>query len=250
MQDVRMPGAWLESRMPKVFDSFSLKVLAMAAMTADHAAVAFLKRGMLPGILEPVLTDTALYRWYILLWIVRGFGRMAFPIFMFLLVEGFFHTGSQRKHALRLLLFAVLSEAPFDLATHGTLFYWEHQNVMLTLLLSFLAMCLAERLRGVRAHAFLLRILVFAGMAGASCLLKADYGWRGVLLCAVFYFLRKNRLLSCAFGTAALSSEPASILAFPFLYLYNGRKGRNTGRFFYFFYPLHLLILYLLTVIL
>ena len=62
-------------------------------------------------------------------------GRLAFPIFAFMAVEGYFHTHSFKKYILRLLLFAVLSEIPFDLMYGGTWFYPVHQNVILTLLI-------------------------------------------------------------------------------------------------------------------
>ena len=65
-------------------------------------------------------------------------GRLAFPIFAFMAVEGYFHTHSFRKYALRLALFAVLSEVPFDLMYGGTWFYPVHQNVIWTLLLGLL----------------------------------------------------------------------------------------------------------------
>ena len=74
-------------------------------------------------------------------------GRLAFPIFAFMAVEGYFHTHSFRKYALRLALFAVLSEVPFDLMYGGTWFYPVHQNVIWTLLLGLLGIHLMETVR-------------------------------------------------------------------------------------------------------
>ena len=74
-------------------------------------------------------------------------GRLAFPIFAFMAVEGYFHTHSFRKYALRLALFAVLSEVPFDLMYGGTWFYPVHQNVIWTLLLGLLGVHLMETVR-------------------------------------------------------------------------------------------------------
>ena len=75
-------------------------------------------------------------------------GRLAFPIFAFMAVEGYFHTHSFRKYALRLALFAVLSEVPFDLMYGGTWFYPVHQNVIWTLLLGLLGIHLMETVQG------------------------------------------------------------------------------------------------------
>jgi len=74
-------------------------------------------------------------------------GRLAFPIFAFLAVEGYFHTRSFKRYALRMLLFAVLSEVPFDLMYGGTVFYPVHQNVIWTLLLGLLGIRLMEAAR-------------------------------------------------------------------------------------------------------
>ena len=74
-------------------------------------------------------------------------GRLAFPIFAFMAVEGYFHTHSFRKYALRLALFALLSEVPFDLMYGGTWFYPVHQNVIWTLLLGLLGIHLMETVR-------------------------------------------------------------------------------------------------------
>ena len=102
-------------------NSFTLKIIAIITMIIDHIGYVFLPVG------------TAYYD------IARAIGRISFPIFCFLIVQGFFHTRSHINYLIRLLIFALLSEIPFDLAFHKTLFYWNSQNVFITLALGLFA---------------------------------------------------------------------------------------------------------------
>ena len=120
--------------MKKTFDlsAAALHILAMTFMLMDHLWATLLSSQM---------------------WLTHV-GRLAFPIFAFLAVEGYFHTRSFKRYALRMLLFAVLSEVPFDLMYGGTVFYTVHQNVIWTLLLGLLGIRLMEaaRAKGKRWH--------------------------------------------------------------------------------------------------
>ena len=118
--------------MKRSFDlsTAALHLLAMAFMLSDH-----LWATVLPGVM----------------WLT-AVGRIAFPIFAFLAVEGYFHTHSFRRYALRMLLFAVLSEVPFDLMYSGTPFYPVHQNVIWTLLLGLLGIRAMEAVRATEEH--------------------------------------------------------------------------------------------------
>lgn len=114
------------------FDGAALKIIAVITMIIDHTGVAIIKH--LPGYAD---TEGMVYAAY---WICRLIGRMAFPIYLFLLVEGFGYTRSRAKYALRLFIFCFISELPFDLALYGQTFDWSHQNVFFTLLLGFMVM--------------------------------------------------------------------------------------------------------------
>ena len=202
-------------------------------------------------------------------------GRLAFPIFAFLLVEGYFHTRSVKKYALRLLTGAVISEIPFNLMCTSSPVFPFHQNVLWTLLigLGMIHMCESGRRRG----GMLRRVLTCMGAVALGVVLGTlsfcDYGAAGVGMILLFYFFRGNSLLpragqaagmywlnfevlkglsyklELAGGTVFLPQQGFAILALIPIWLYNGRKG-ITGTWFrilcYGFYPAHMLLLWLI----
>ena len=213
-----------------------LKILASIAMFGDHAVKAWSIRGMTYTLLAQVL------------------GRIAFPIYAFFIAEGFFHTRNRRKYLLRIVLFAALSEVPFDLVFHRTAWFPRYQNTLWALALGLLLFVCLSHVESVRSlHvdvSWLLRLLLVAGFAVAAHFLHVDYHERGLLCMAVLYFLRNERprsvpvLWSCLPLNLKGFSNPGSFLAaFP-LHFYNGEHGTaNLKYFFYLYYPLHLLLI-------
>ena len=230
-----------ESVFPKrmrVLSGSALKALAIFAMLVDHSAICFqplLKTGLF----------TAFHIRFTPYVLLRGFGRIGFPIFCFLLAEGFRHTSSKPRYALNLLVFALLSELPYNLFNCGALRY-ERQNVFFTLLLGFLGMWMLERFREMPLRS------AFSLLALGVCakLLNADYGWAGYLLILLLYALAEQPVLQLFAGITLLSWPAGVALAFPPLNLYNGERGFVKGKlakyFFYVFYPAHLCLLWLL----
>lgn len=106
-----------------------LKYIAAADMAVDHAAVALLYVPVIQPNL-PLVHGNRIWQIYQIYRVLRQIGRIAFPIFCFFIVEGFLHTRSRARYALRLFLFGLLSEIPFDLALRGKLIQLDHQNVM------------------------------------------------------------------------------------------------------------------------
>lgn len=158
----------------------ALKRLALCSMLLDHLGASCLEAGVFsrPGpISEPLLTLDLCLRWA---------GRLAFPLYCFLLVEGFLHTHSLRQYAGRMLAFALVSELPFDLAFFHTLIYRGHQNVYWTL---FFGLCALGCLRhcGEQSAPGIFSALALAVLAE---LLRTDYGAIGVLLIVVLYITR------------------------------------------------------------
>ena len=195
--------------------------------------------------------------------IMRYIGRMAFPIYCYLLVEGFLHTRNVKKYGLRLLLFAFLSEIPFDLALKGEIWDTSYSNVFFTLVIALAAMWLfsyietfAEFWKEKEWDSFLgtlvvalAGITVVAFLGGfAEIVLKTDYGFAGVLSIVIMYLLRRSKELSFAAGILVLTvfSSSTEILALCMMYpltRYNGERGKSIKYVFYAFYPVHLLVL-------
>jgi len=173
--------------------SFALRLIAVIAMLIDHTAAVLVEPG----------SDA--YS------IMRIIGRIAFPIFCFLLVEGFEHTRSVFKYMGRLALFALIAEIPFDLAFHlKPLEFSQGQNVFLTLLLGLISITAAGkgvpylldklapdfRYADNRWIQTLLASPVIMLCAWLADLLSTDYGWFGVVSICIFYLLRSNIALS------------------------------------------------------
>ncbi len=222
----------------RILDGTSLKLIAMISMVFDHVGDMFF-----PGAL----------------W-MRMIGRLAMPLFSFCIAEGYAHTRNKQRYLLRMGVFALVSEIPFDLAFEGRVGLG-HQNIMLSFFLAILALMLFDRIRGEgKEHAAgktLLGILCALAIAVLALLLRADYTLFAVLAVFLFYVLRdRPALLRCGAGvgflalTRTVGYYRATGLSLIPLLLYNGKRGRGLKWLFYAFYPGHLLLLYLLKTVL
>ncbi|MCI8505551.1 MAG: hypothetical protein HFI67_05115 [Lachnospiraceae bacterium] len=186
---------------------------------------------------------------------MRIVGRLAFPIFCFLLVEGFSHTRDVKKYLFRLGLFALIPEIPFDLVVFRRLWYTDYQNVFFTLFIGLLLLYLYNRFLANTQPIY--AVMAVVSMLCLAFLIRCDYGAEGVLMIYLFYFFRFRPLAMCI-STGLLMAfmgglEVYGIAALPLILLYNGEKGgrRSKSRggelaqkyFFYCFYPVHLLLL-------
>lgn len=224
----------------KTFSGISgstLKIIAILSMLIDHIGAVIFENGLLRS--AYVNGNTSL--WESLRSIdrvLRMIGRPAFPIFCFLLVEGFIHTKNMKKYALRLFFFALISEIPFNLAIGRTFFAPEYQNVFFTLLIGLIVMIAASHF----SKKMWMQVLIFILGMIAGSLLKTDYGYKGVFLIEILYFFRYTRKEQCLAGAAAFCWELTAPLAFFPIFAYNGKRGLVMKYFFYWFYPAHLLL--------
>lgn len=172
--------------------------------------------------------------------VIRKIGRPAFPIFCFFIVEGFLHTRNVKKYAVRLGVFALISELPFDLALYGRFFYWRHQNVYFTLLLGLLLIWYLRDRSRYKEDGL---IAVIAACCAAE-ILHVDYGSFGVALIGIYYMLRKMPVFQATAGAVLSAWEMPAPIGSLMLLLYNGERGRQPKWFFYWFYPVHLFLYY------
>lgn len=223
----------------KGFSGSTLKIIAMAAMLIDHIGAAVLARMIYAA------GDINVYDVYVVL---RKIGRIAFPIFCFLLVEGFVHTSDKKKYALRLGAFALISEIPFDLAFQSKVFGFDYQNVFFTLLLGLLAMIgyryFEEKYSIRNMQVILMQLLAVGVCMGAAELLKTDYGAMGVLCIMLLYVLRRNRFCQVMAGGILFLDNWTAIFGFLLSLFYNEKRGISLKYVFYLFYPVHLLVLF------
>ena len=214
-------------------DITSLKLIASASMLIDHIGMV-----LFPGV-----------TW------LRVVGRLAMPIYCFSIAEGLHHTRDRGMYMLRIFLFALLSEYPIDMATRGS-FGYRSQNVMFTFLFAIAGICACDAIRGM-LQSFagdLAGCLAAALFAAGATAFRTDYGRFGVTMVYILYFLRpyirEKVILSSLYvaaerwGTIAVYCIPSYIL----ISHYNGKRGKGLKYFFYFFYPAHLMILYLIKI--
>ena len=209
-------------------------LIAIISMLIDHTAEVLMNHNA--ALTEPI--------WAQIYVLMRGIGRIAFPIYAFLLVEGFLHTRDVKKYLTRMFLFAVVSEIPFDLAVFHTPFYWGYQNVFFTLFLGLLALA---GIRWGEKDGLWKQALALIMCVGAAQLINCDYGAFGVFFIVLLYMTRYDKKTQTVLGALSLVWELPGILAFLPIRLYNGTRGRCGNKyFFYAFYPAHLLILWVI----
>lgn len=208
-------------------NTFTLKMIAIIAMFIDHlGAVIF------PEYIE-----------------LRIIGRIAFPIFAYTLVEGFVYTHDVFKYMKRLGVLALLSEIPFDLAFFGTPLEFGHQNVFFTLFLGIMMLYLL-----INTPSTFRKMVLVIAMFLLSEFLRTDYSSMGLLMILVYYYFREKKLIKYI-GIAIINIflmgyiQSYAILALIPIMFHNRQQGPKCKTFFYGFYPVHLLVLFILNVL-
>lgn len=204
----------------------ALKLIAMAAMVIDHVALIFFCNNP---------EHTTIYE------LMRTIGRISYPVFAFLVVEGYLHTHDFGRYAKRLLYFAIVSEIPWQLINHDG-----SHNVLFTLLAGLFVLYMIEHW-----HTTNINISLFAIITGVLLIyIHTDYDWRGLLLILIFYLFKKDPLFQTVFGILVMSfyGFTGALLASMVINAYNGHRGFIQGdlgkHLVYLFYPCHLLLLW------
>lgn len=231
---------------------FGLKRLAVVSMIVDHIGSILLSAMLIPyrtGDTLVVNGESPAQLWRIMQGkeLCEVLGSIAFPIFCFLMVEGFLHTRDRVGYGLRLALFALISEVPFDLAHFQAPFSLKLQNVMFTLAASIFTLLALRWAEERWREAAGLRWAAVAGITAAGMalayLLRGEYVFLGVLSVVLVYLLRDRGRLRVAGLAPLLVVSPWVLLALPPILLYSGERGRGSKWFFYIFYPAHFLVL-------
>ena len=246
-----------------------LKNIAVVTMLIDHiGAVIVIRLLIQKGLYGAMVDQEAYIAWvgqnrgmYGTYMAMRIIGRLAFPIYCFLLAEGFQKTHNVKKYLGRMLLFALISEIPFDLALSGRLWNTEYQNVFFTLFIGLMVIAglrlVDQRLAGTEtwrklAGVGLYAVIIVAGSV-LALVLKTDYSFKGILAITVLYLFRSRRKAQVWAGVIVFllmdGLEMIAALSFLLIWFYNGERGRQNKYFFYFFYPVHLLLLWLVCVV-
>lgn len=233
--------------------AFTLKIIAIVCMTSDHASAILTRFGL--SYQGPTLFGLTIW---------RVIGRIAFPIFCFMIAEGARRSRNVNKYLLRLTVFALISEIPFDIAfflsSPTEIVEFGHQNVFFTLALGLAAIRVYQLLK--ERNAAWAGFFTTAAFSAAAYFLSTDYSWSGVVCIFLMYLaadkpnsLRVPLMLLAAFVPVFShfrfnSPELFALLGVIPIALYNGEKGRKTNKYlFYAYYPAHLLLLYFGTIV-
>ena len=225
----------------RIFSGAQLKYIAFLSMLIDHVNKA---------LMYPLLTENGFLRYVSDVFDILG--RVAFPIFMFFLVEGFFKTGNRFKYLLNLIVFGIISEIPFDLFQSAVLFQPNSNNVMFTLALALVMIWVIDELKVPKSYIippvlwFPVSIIIVITVCLLSMIWGLDYEYHGILIAYFFYIFRNNPILSIIGGYLSIFKTPWALIGFGLTLTYNGKRGKQNKILNYLFYPVHLLILGLL----
>lgn len=235
-------------RIRRGLTTYRLKWIAVFSMVADHIGTVFFPKILL----------------------FRYIGRIAFPVFAFLLVEGFFHTRDVVRYLTRLGIFAVLSEIPYDLVFQGKILEFSHQNVFLTLFLGVFMMYQMSMPGKWQIKSVKTLLIMWV-----ASVLHVDYSYMGILLIFIYYEMHRCRMTAMQDNAEKNQTNDSGnymagnrsgmwfvlsglwnflwpgnvqyygVMAAPLILLYNGERGKKSKYFFYAFYPVHLMIIYI-----
>lgn len=247
----------------QVLSGNMVKTIAVCSMVVDHFSKIVLQwmtcNGWFDGPHFQAIDYFIRFKLY-------AIGTIAFPLFAFLLSEGFIHSQHQKRYFALMAVFAALSELPFDAAFFSwqpttpegsEVFYWGYQNVFFTLLLGLCSLWLIEKARSLpistrnKWASRLLLIPCIAGPALTASLIHSDYESYGIVLIAGFYLFRRSRWQQAVAGIViymvCTGNQPpmCTLISYLIILLYNGNRGTwHLKYFFYSFYPAHLTVFY------
>lgn len=221
----------------------NLKFIAIISMLVDHTNKALIYPNLVSstGFLAVVSN------------IFDIIGRIAFPLFCFMIVEGFFKTRSRKRYLLNLLIFGVISEVPFDMFTTASFFNMNWQNIMFTLALVLVTIWIIDVLKMKMQNKpkllwYFASLIIVGVMCIVAMLSSLDYEHHAILIGYFFYLFHDMPVFAIPFGYASMYNQPWALLGFGLTLTYNGERGKQNKMLNYWFYPVHLLILGILRI--
>lgn len=246
----------LEQRRPWSFrvSVNTLKIAGALLITLYFFSVAVIQNGILhvnsytPVELNELLAgDPQAMLWAGIGSVAEVVGMIAISIYAYLLVQGVEHTSSMGKYILSVLVFAIISEVPYDLAVYGQVWNWESQNTLWSVFIALVSLWMMKYVEGRGAVSYVLSVVAAIGGCLWSVLINCKFGWGFVFIAAVLFLLRKRRVLSLIAGLGASLVYITAAMGFILISICNDerRKGDNPlGKYaYYVYYPVILLLM-------
>lgn len=217
----------------RVLSGAQLKYIAFLSMLIDHVNKALIYPNLNGGIMLQISN------------LFDILGGIAFPLFAFFVVEGYFKTKNRTKYLLNLIIFGIISEVPFDMFTSATFYNPRFNNVMFSLALCLITIWIIDTLKTKmpRILWYIISLLIVAIMCLVAMFLAVDYDYYAIIIVYFLYIFYDKPVLSVILGYITLIKAFWSFLGFGFILTYNGERGKQSKILNYCFYPVHLLIL-------
>ena len=229
----------------KILSGSMLKLIAVITMLIDHSALLLAPQISLMSVPFFTIGSHAITIYYIM----RKIGRLSFPIFCFLISEGFSYTRNQKRYAINLLIFAFISEIPYNIMKSGNLLNFKAQNIFFTLFFGVVMIYIYQNFKNTP-----LKVALMLLTCAAAIILKVDYGIVGTLLILFMFVLRDRPVARTVLAFPLLSGGYTTLAVFIPINMYNGKRGFIKSGFikyaFYLFYPIHILVLIAIKLIL
>lgn len=240
------------ARITKIqYSSFALKMIAAIMTVIGTIGVAILQNAVLGldtystnSLLESLNTDSRIMALTTVIILCSGIAVLALPIYAHILLEGFRKTSSLKKYAMRLLILALISEVPYDLAMKDTWFTMASQNPAWGMLIALIMLYFLRHFENIKGFkGILLRLVILTAAILWMIMLNISYGAGLAMVVAVLWIFEGQGALTTFLGVIA------SLLYFPapfgliFNHFYNGEKGKNNRILFYVLYPVQLMII-------
>ncbi len=224
----------------QILNGAQLKYIAFVSMLIDHINKALIWPNLDGG--GALLFISSIF---------DVIGRIAFPLFSFFIVEGFFRTHDKKKYLLHLIFFAVISEIPYDMFSSKVILEFRLNNVLFSLALSLISIWILDEFRKryedkLGKFWILISIPLLIIMFFVSNFVSGDYDFHAIMTAFVFYMLYERPVAGAICAYLTIVKEVWSILGFGLTVMYNGKKGKQNKIFNYLFYPVQLFILGLL----